>query len=389
MPKWVEIDKKAMAFGRSCHGKKNRIFWFFSHGCLMENLYCGFILTLRMPIVDFRQVVFALLLIIACSACKSDKQSRAIGLQPMFSNEIKQLSHDIAAENVLMGVAVGIAAVRPEQWDRYEKLAKLATDEELMALTNDTNAVVRCYAFQALLERRHIDPFHVLLLHLSDTANVHTRYGCIGNIQKVGDFYLACINTSSGGADIRRLNKTQQKIVDSMLIFGNNDLVARDELLNRLPVEHKYYSRVRGLVINENSLEAMIGLAKFKRRQDIPLIKDLLDKSDSRKQYYGLAAVVNFPDSEFFPLLKQIAENEMGKETYDNRHIAALYEAIVQYKNEASRVLLEKVIKEVSGKTFVGHADLIFQALLRYPDSVYSGIDKLISRRLMAKGNRE
>jgi len=39
MPKWVEIDKKAMAFGWSFHGKKNRFFWVFSHGCLIKNLY--------------------------------------------------------------------------------------------------------------------------------------------------------------------------------------------------------------------------------------------------------------------------------------------------------------------------------------------------------------
>jgi hypothetical protein len=64
-------------------------------------------------------------------------------------------------------------------------------------------------------------------------------------------------------------------------------------------------------------------------------------------------------------------------------------EGIVQYKNEASKVLLEKVIKEANGKIFVGHADLIFRALLRYPNSVYSGIDKLISIMLTAKDDRE
>jgi hypothetical protein len=367
---------------------KIRISCFFSHGCLIENLYCGFILTLRMLIVDFRQGVFALVFMIACSACKSDKQSHGKTKQPGFSNKIKTLIHDIAAENVVMGSAVGIAAIRPEQWDRYEKLSRLATDEELTALTDDTNVVVRCYAFQALVKRRRIDPFPVLLRHLSDTAYVHTMSGCIGSTQKVGDFYLECMSLSGDGSSSRRLNKKQQAIVDSMLIFGKINLVARDELLIRVPVESKYYNRLKELAMYENSMEAVIGLAKFKRQQDIPLIEGLLQRSDTRKQYYGLAAVVNFPDPAFFPLFKQIVENELLKETYDNRQIAALYEAIVQYKNEASKALLEKVVNEVSGKTFVGHADLIFRALLRYPDSVYSGIDKLISWRLMAKGNK-
>jgi hypothetical protein len=218
-----------------------------------------------MPIIDFRQGTIALLLMIACSACKGDKAPHGITKQPVFSNAIKTLIHDMAAENVVMGSAVGFAGIRPEQWDRYEKLSRLATDEELTALTDDTNVVVRCYAFQAMVERRRIDPFPVLLRHLSDTAYVHTLYGCIGNTQKVGDFYLACMGMSGDGSSIRRLNKKQQAIIDSILIFGKINLVARDELLNRVPVESKYYNRLRGLAMYENSMEAVIGLAKFKK----------------------------------------------------------------------------------------------------------------------------
>jgi hypothetical protein len=104
-----------------------------------------------MPITDFRQVGFALLLMIACSACKSDAQLIGKTQQPVLSKKLKTLLHKMAAENVLMGSGVGFAGIRPEQWDRYEKLSRMATDDQLLALTNDTNAVVRCYAFQALV----------------------------------------------------------------------------------------------------------------------------------------------------------------------------------------------------------------------------------------------
>src|SRR5688572_7417493 len=127
-----------------------------------------------------------LAILVELFACK-EKQDK------LSSQSISEIVKDIAKTNVLMGSAVGIAAERPRQWDRYEVLRSKATHKELLALTNDTNAVVRCYAFQALAERKINNLFPVILRHLSDTATVHTLYGCLGGSQKVGDFFLETI----------------------------------------------------------------------------------------------------------------------------------------------------------------------------------------------------
>lgn len=149
--------------------------------------------------------------VVGLSGCK-DKRDKGP------SSAIRQLVRDIAKRNVLMGPAVGIAAERPEQWNRYEALRSTATDKELLVLTNDTNGVVRCYAFQALVERNNIDLFPVAVQHLSDTAMVHTLYGCLGGSQKVRDFFLATITNKDHHSQFYQLNKAQKATIDSLLL---------------------------------------------------------------------------------------------------------------------------------------------------------------------------
>jgi hypothetical protein len=61
--------------------------------------------------------------------------------------------------------------------------------------------------------------------------------------------------------------------------------------------------------------------------QDKPLIEQLLKQADRGLQYYGLAAVVHFPNRFFFPLLKKIAEHELQNET-----VAAGSHAVYGYR---------------------------------------------------------
>src|SRR5689334_6569556 len=126
---------------------------------------------------------FAVVIILL--ACKGKQEGissgrealKALGLvHDTFS--LKALVVDIAKTNVLMGGAVGIEGRRPEQWDRFDLLRVKATDKELIDLTDDTNAVVRCYAFQALAAKNYVDVYPIVLCHLSDTTTVHTLNGC-------------------------------------------------------------------------------------------------------------------------------------------------------------------------------------------------------------------
>ena len=76
-----------------------------------------------------------------------------------------------------------------------------------------------------------------------------------------------------------------------------------------------------------------------------------------------------------FPEIRKIHEVEIRRTGgLDFQVIRMLYEAIVQYKDSASRQLLLTTLKKAKDWTLMEHAESIWVALSRYPDPVYSGI---------------
>jgi hypothetical protein len=329
-----------------------------------------------------KKVLLLSAFVIVLVACK-DKQEgrppvrevlRGLGLvHDTFS--LKSLVKDIAKTNVLMGGAVGIDGRRPDQWNRYEVLCSKATNEELFTLTSDTNAVVRCYAFQALAEKNYVDVFPVVIRHLSDTAIVHTLYGCLGGSEKVGDFMLNKVYSRCGNDYNRHLDVEERATVDSLLIYGSdNRLEMRDEVISRIDPIERYYIRIRQLATVEKNKEAFLTLSKYRKKQDIPIIKELLD--DPGRQEFGFAAVKNFPDQSFYPYLEKAIKDNIknGK----GNGMQELYCAIVQYKNKTSRELLKFALREAKDMEYIYHSDWLSQALSIYPAEIYEGIVKSI-----------
>jgi hypothetical protein len=314
-------------------------------------------------------VIFAI--IVGLFACEG-KQNK------LSSTSIREIARDIAKSNILMGDAVGIAGNRPRQWGRYEVLRLTATDKELLGLTNDTNGVVRCYAFQALSERNTTKLFPIILQHLSDTGTVQTLYGCLVGFQKVGDFFLETITETENGNSLYQLTDIQKALVDSLLLFeSDSKLKARDNLLLKIEPLEKYYQRIRQIALVEDNKIALVALSKYKRQTDKPLIAELL--KDVGNQSYGFAAVVNFPDPTFFPALRETLQKEIKSNNGNNdKRLQLLYQAIVQYKDQPSRQLLQSALHEAKGMQSIYNYDYLYQALKLYPAPIYNGLLKPI-----------
>ena len=115
--------------------------------------------------------------------------------------------------------------------------------------------------------------------------------------------------------------------------------------------------------------------SKYRKQQDKSLIEPLLN--DSSNQAYGFAAVRNFPDASFFPILQQALKNEVAKDNNNNNErLRLLYQAIVQFKDQPSRGLLKSALDEAKGMQSIYHADYLHQALKLYPSTVYDGLLK-------------
>lgn len=290
--------------------------------------------------------------------------------------EIEKIVKGIAKDNVLKSSGVGIAGAKTDQWDRYISLKTKATNEELINLTDNENGVVRCYSFQALATRKNIDLLPILTKQLTDTTTITTFQGCIISDQMVGDFFIDVVTPNYIDLDAYKLTENERQQIDSILIFDKNiRLSAKSEVLGKLKPKEKYYNRVREIVIEEKNNNGLIALSKFQNQQDKELIIERLNSNKTDIQYYGLQAVIYFPDSSFFSHLKDIHKVEIKKPTgFNYSLIRTLYQAIVQYKNIQSREILEQTLNLTKGSTFQYHSEFIWLALELYPDPIYEGI---------------
>ncbi|MDO7876468.1 hypothetical protein Q5H93_17115 [Hymenobacter sp. ASUV-10] len=93
---------------------------------------------------------------------------------------IQKLARAIAADSTVDAERVGRGGVETEQYRRYKQLLALATDAELLTLTDHRSPAVRCYAYQSLCQRNSLSVLSTLRKHECDTTMIKARVGCFG-----------------------------------------------------------------------------------------------------------------------------------------------------------------------------------------------------------------
>ena len=317
------------------------------------------------------------LIVVLCFGCKS----KPINLPPIESVlsdvTVGQITDEIAKDNVVKGPAVGVSGERTAQWERFEKLKSQASDKQLLALTRHDNPTVRCYAFAAIVDRGTYDAFPILLEHLHDSVQVMVLNGCIGENVRVGDYFFPIFFSEKSYLEKdAEKRKSESRIIDSLFLVDINiNLDYRWKCLDRMNVSPEKYKWIKKLALIKNNREAVVILAKYKKSEDRYLISNLLEDSNYIVQRYGLRAVVNYSDPSFFPFLRKILNSKLvhGSEE-NNNNLDILYNAIVQYKSDQSRKLLDAVLNLSEDQKLILHSDYIYQAVNSYPDSIYNGL---------------
>jgi hypothetical protein len=189
-----------------------------------------------------------------------------------YSPKLVGLIHEISKENTITGNAVGYSGETPEQWKRFEKLSEIASNKELIDLTDHSNGTVRCYAFHALCLRNDNSCFSILLNHLTDNEYVYTFFGCIQDGEPAGDYFFDCCSVGFNENSFK-LSDKQLETVDSVLIFNPNVQLYRKRLiLKSLEPNEIYYNRIREIVTVEKNTSAIVALARYQNAQDMYLI---------------------------------------------------------------------------------------------------------------------
>ncbi|HTA63063.1 MAG TPA: hypothetical protein VK835_11430, partial [Bacteroidia bacterium] len=119
-----------------------------------------------------KKIAFILLLISIISVCTGQ----------ILRPSISELVTKVSALEVLNCSLYDLKSKNP-RCDDVEILCKEANDSELVVLTNNNSPIVRCYAFQCLVERRNSVWFTILKSHLTDTSSVIIMFSDLVNFK--------------------------------------------------------------------------------------------------------------------------------------------------------------------------------------------------------------
>lgn len=255
-----------------------------------------------------------------------------------------------------------------------EKLEEVASDSELVQLTDNENAFVENYAFYALASRKNVDQFPILMKHFNDTARVEGQSG----LRPTSEYFLSGMMPYSRYSYRNKLTERQVATIDSILLFDTTThFIGKDYILRYMKPDVRYYGQIRSLTITGAQPVSVLILAKYKDRNDITLIKEALRKNS----YYAVLAAREFPDPAFYPSLRKVFKKEWKQlmpYNYYDRQWAVLFEALAQYPSRSTVRLFNKVIEldDDSQNQTLQHYLLI--ALLKYPNTVFKELDARI-----------
>jgi hypothetical protein len=270
------------------------------------------------------------------------------GCKSHMRTEIAQLADSIAQVGVAHGSVIGMMpnTYVSNQFLRFVHLADSSTTPELLELSKHLNPTVRFYSLQALSYRDDEAVLSCLRSHLSDTAEASTLLFDMVSSRPISWF-----------------------VADEFL----------ERYCLKTPTKKLDYIQIRDLAKDTLVPSALVALARFRKSQDITFLQSRIRQSifvlqilpNGRSPYYssyGLAAIREFPDSSFYPILEQSVINFIAGKDILRR---MLFQAIVQYKTESAVRLLQSAVNYSDRENhYRTQADLAI-ALIKYPDLLF------------------
>ena len=111
-------------------------------------------------------------------------------LRPRINRIVEKLKKD---NYVHFGYAVGFSGERETKnkyYKRYQQLSRKATNEELVALTQNNSKNIVVYSFAILQARNFENLKSIFIQHINDTTFFWTAGGCTGFTERVNQFML-------------------------------------------------------------------------------------------------------------------------------------------------------------------------------------------------------
>jgi len=115
---------------------------------------------------------------------------------------LRQIVNRISVYETLDGNAVSIDSHQSQQYKEFLHLSKIASEEDLVRLTQHKNGNVKAYAFEALCDRNSSLCKKVFEQHLNDKTKIREFSGCIQLEKSINIFYFQLLSSKMNQKEI-------------------------------------------------------------------------------------------------------------------------------------------------------------------------------------------
>src|SRR6478609_581760 len=298
-------------------------------------------------------------------------------LDPSLSDELVGIVSALEDGEQVESARLGVAGEPSRQWERYERLKELATVDQLIRLTDYDNAIVRCYAFQALAAKNAVRVFEVLLRHVDDSESVAVQSGCVRMTELTGDYFINVVTRSADPGGYHLSTEERERLDGILLNDHSVRLVERAWLLDSLKPKPENYARIRQLASDERNESAVRALARYQRQEDKELIASFFKRETT--EVAALYAVREFPDQSFYPLVTKVFEQEWRLTLYDYRKWRLLYQVLAKYPQQpVTLALFDRTVKSGNGFRHETLGGYLLVAITKYPNPVFEPLKSKI-----------
>ena len=281
-------------------------------------------------------------------------------------------------------------------------LRNMATDDELKRLSKSEHPILRAAAFREMLERKSFNHFDIIIDHLNDTALVFTDGGEFGIWDRtVSDDILQVANWKT--------HEEKDKTVEQVLTKYNY-LQSAYTILEGLKTQEKYYSFIKDMATRPRRLDAhegyelgfgdieyaLYGLAKFKKKSDVEVIKKKLMEHVWRLSGVSFRLMKEFPDTTYFDVLQTYHRRQFYKFSgnrpggfsgvvADRAAPEDFIEALVIQQSDKSAKLLDTMLNRLPLQTCMPGKESIINeivtAIWEHPCSAYARLREKIKSK--------
>jgi hypothetical protein len=275
----------------------------------------------------------------------------------------------------------------------YNTSGEMINDQELVKLSRCEHPVLRAAALREMLERETFNHADVVMSHLDDTAEVLIDNGEFGlGRNKISDDLV--------WKSMWKTHASKEKAIEKIII-KHNYLTAAYQACYTLAPQERFYPFIKDMASRPKQLEdgyemefddieyALYGLAKFRKAEDISLIKSRLMDNTWKMSWVSFKLMRKFHDTAWFEVLQkyyrqqfyQFKGNRRGGFSgvvEDRANPEEFIDALVAQRTPKSASILEAMLKQLpEWKCFPDREDVIEYLKLAIWDSPCPAYEQL------------